>query len=106
MHNFRPYGIQRNMPAVPSYMLEYSSEFTPSHPMLAQEIGRSRLCSWEVAMRIHLFVCMSYVRAFVRSLEGRMAFVVSLAPRQLDRGEVRWPYLGEYRSREVPKLFL
>jgi len=32
--------------------------------------------------------------------------VVFLAPRQIDRGDIRWQLLGERRSREVPKLFL
>jgi hypothetical protein len=28
----------------------------------------------------------------VRSLEGQHTVVISLAPRQIDRGDVRWPY--------------
>ncbi len=40
----------------------------------------------------------------VRSLKYQNAVVLSLAPRQIDRGDVRWQLLGKRRSREVPKL--
>jgi hypothetical protein len=42
----------------------------------------------------------------VRSLECQHTVVISLAPRQIDRGDVRWQLLGKRRSREVPKLIL
>ncbi len=42
----------------------------------------------------------------VRSLECQNTVVISLAPRQIDRGDVRWQLLGKRRSREVPKLIL
>ena len=42
----------------------------------------------------------------VWSLECQHTVVISLAPRQIDRGVVRWQLLGKRRSREVPKLIL
>ena len=42
----------------------------------------------------------------VRSLECQNIVVISLAPRQIDRGDVQWQLLGKRRSREVPKLIL
>jgi len=42
----------------------------------------------------------------MRSLECQNTVVISLAPRQIDRGDVRWQLLGTCRSREVPKLIL
>ena len=42
----------------------------------------------------------------VRSLECQNTAVLSLATRQIDRGDVQWQLLGKRRSREVPKLIL
>jgi len=42
----------------------------------------------------------------VRSLKCQNTVDLSLAPRQIDRGDVQWQLLGKRRSREVPKLIL
>src|SRR5260370_40648952 len=79
------------MPAVPYFLPEYSSEFTPSHTMFVQETYRS--CSSFLNLSDCLIrMCVVSQGVSCGLLEWQKTVVVSLAPRQIDRGDVGWPY--------------